>query len=53
MQIHRATWERYFLVNYGWSWEAVALDLDTHFAAARIIYDRSGGWSPWPVCGLR
>ncbi len=53
MQIHRATWERFFLANYGWTWEAVALDLATHFAAARVIYDRSGSWQPWPVCGLR
>lgn len=22
-------------------------------AQGRRIYDRAGGWSPWPVCGLR
>ncbi len=53
MQIHRASWETFFLLNYGWTWSQLVFELDVHFAAARVIYDRSGSWSPWPICGLR
>lgn len=53
MQIARTWWESFFFNNYGWAWEQIVFDLDVHFAAARIIYDRSGSWAPWPVCGLR
>lgn len=50
-QIGKATWADWFLVNYGWTWEQVVMDPAIHVAAARIIYDRSSGWSPWPYCG--
>ena len=46
-------WERYFREKYGWSWDQVVTDVIIHVAAAREVYDRSGGWSPWPYCGLR
>ena len=49
MQINRFTWKWYFEAYYGWSWDAVVADLQTHLAAARIIYD-SSGWSAWS-CG--
>lgn len=52
-QISKVTWERWFLQQYGWTWEQVVRDPETHARALRIIYDRSSGWSPWPVCGLR
>lgn len=48
-----AGWERYFGEKYAWSWDQVVTDVVIHVAAAREIYDRSGGWSPWPWCGLR
>lgn len=47
MQINRGTWEGYFLRKYGWTWEQVVFDLGKHLQAAREIYDRAGGWSPW------
>ena len=51
LQIARAVWEPYFLQTRGWSWADVvgvgAGRLQTHFAAAREIYDRARGWSPW------
>jgi hypothetical protein len=47
MQINRVTWERFFRVNHGWTWEQVVTDIDIHLQAARIIYERSRGWSPW------
>ena len=51
LQIARAVWERYFLERYGWSWEEIVMDPVIHARAAREIYDRAGGWSPWPICG--
>lgn len=50
MQIARAVWLPYFAPL---TWPQLVQDLETHFAAARAIYDLAGGWSPWPVCGLR
>lgn len=50
MQIAREPWQSYFAKNYGWTWQQLAQDMSVHFQAARIIYDRAGGWSPWPVC---
>ena len=47
MQLNRATWEGYFWERYGWSWERVVTDLDIHFAAAREVFERGGGWFPW------
>ena len=44
-------WGEFFLANYGWTWEQVVTDPTIHVAAARVIYDRSGSWAPWPVCG--
>ena len=40
-------WEVYFAAKYGWTWDQVVRDPNTHFRAAREIYDRAGGWSPW------
>lgn len=51
MQIDAPTWAPYFADR--WDWPTVVLDLEAHFAAAREIYDRSGNWRPWPICGLR
>lgn len=51
LQIAESVWADWFLENYGWPWELVVTDPETHAHAARIIYDRSGDWSPWPVCG--
>ena len=50
-QIARSVWEPWFLANFGWTWEQVVIDPSIHVWASRIIYDRSGGWSPWPFCG--
>ena len=47
MQINRATWAEYFYEQYGWSWEQLVFDLDINLAAAREIYDRTGGWHRW------
>ena len=44
-------WAEFFAVNYGWTWEQVVTNPGIHVAAARVIYDRSGSWAPWPVCG--
>ncbi len=48
MQIGRA-WAKVFSAR--WTWDQIVNDLDVHFAAAREIYDRAGGWAPWPYCG--
>lgn len=40
-------WGPYFERTYGWTWEQVVRDLPTHFRAARIIYERAGGFGPW------
>ena len=45
-------WEEFFLVEYGWRWESIVNYPPIHVVAVRIIYDRSGDWSPWPTCGL-
>ncbi len=51
MQINKATWERFFLDNYGWPWEQVVLDDATNFEAAYIIWEQAGrSWLPW-ACG--
>lgn len=47
MQINKATWADFFEREYGWPWAQVVLDDVTNFQAARIIYDRAGGWTPW------
>lgn len=47
MQLSRDTWAPFFEARYGWSWERVVTDADTHLRAARIVYDRASGWSPW------
>jgi hypothetical protein len=47
MQINRATWETYFFNKYGWTWERVAFDLQTHLLAAREIYEKAHGWDDW------
>lgn len=52
MQLERQTWEPFFAELRGWTWEQLARDLTAHFDAARIVFDRAGGWGPWPVCGL-
>jgi len=49
MQLDRATWEVYFLER-GWTWEQVIFDQTIHFCAAWEVYQRSGGWGPWPNC---
>ena len=51
MQIARAVWADYFEREYGWPWEQVVRDDETNFAAAYVIYERAGGWGPWPWCG--
>jgi hypothetical protein len=47
MQLNRFTWEPYFEANFGWTWEQIVTNIDVHLLAARHIYDRAGGWSPW------
>lgn len=47
MQLNRSTWEPYFAAMNGWTWEQLVTDEAIHFQAARIIYDRAGGWAPW------
>ena len=51
MQIARGVWAEFFEREYGWSWEQIVTDDETNFAAAYVIYERAGGWGPWPVCG--
>jgi hypothetical protein len=46
-QINRASWEKYFLERYGWTWAQITQDPAINTAAARIIYDRTGDWSAW------
>ncbi len=45
-QISRAVWKPYF-ESRGIDWADVVQVPATHFQAAREIYDRAGGWSPW------
>ena len=41
-------WGAFFEQNYGWTWEEVVRDLDIHFRAARIVWERCGGFAgPW------
>jgi hypothetical protein len=47
MQLDRYTWAPFFLANYGWTWDQVVNDVHVHLQAARIVYDRAGGWTPW------
>ncbi|HEY7270372.1 MAG TPA: hypothetical protein VH951_11140 [Dehalococcoidia bacterium] len=47
MQISHYTWAAYFHDGFGWEWQQVVDDIHIHLAAARIIYDRAGGWSAW------
>jgi hypothetical protein len=47
MQINRATWEAHFQQKYGWTWEQIVLDLETHLQAAKDIYDQAQGWKDW------
>jgi predicted 3-demethylubiquinone-9 3-methyltransferase (glyoxalase superfamily) len=47
LQINKATWAAYFKDKYGWTWSQVVRDLETHLAAAREIYDKTGDWSLW------
>jgi len=47
MQLNRSIWEPFFLAKYGWPWELVVNDPVVHVAAAREVFDRSSGWSPW------
>ena len=47
MQLSRYTWASFFHDGFGWDWDQVVKDIHIHLAAARIIYDRSGGWSAW------
>lgn len=47
MQINKATWAKYFFEKYGWTWEQIVYDLDINLAAAREIYDSTGGWQRW------
>jgi hypothetical protein len=50
-QINRASWERFFLDRYGWTWEQITHDPVINTQAARIIYDRTGDWSAWSCKG--
>jgi hypothetical protein len=47
MQLNRFTWEPFFAGLNGWTWEQIVTDINIHLQAARIIYDRWGGWEPW------
>lgn len=47
MQLDHFTWAPYFEANYGWTWNQVVTDIHIHLQAARIVYDRAGGWEPW------
>jgi len=49
MQLDRATWEPYFSER-GWTWEQIIFDQTIHFCAAYEVYQRGGGWGPWPNC---
>ena len=51
LQIARGVWAEFFDREYGWSWEQVVRDDETNFAAAYVIWQRAGGWGPWPWCG--
>lgn len=46
-QLNRDTWEPFFAAKYGWTWAQVVTEPETHLRAAREVYDRSSGWSPW------
>lgn len=47
MQLNKLTWEPFFSANFGWDWEALVVDPHLHMRAARIVFDRGGGWTPW------
>lgn len=48
MQIHRPTWERFFLGSYGWEWEEIVFNDERNLEAAFIIWQRAGNsWTPW------
>ena len=48
LQLNRQTWANFFLDNYGWTWEQVVNDLDTHLHAAAIVWERAGQiFAPW------
>lgn len=48
LQLNRSTWEDFFWLNYGWTWDQVVNDLDIHLHAAFIVWQRAGNsWSPW------
>lgn len=48
LQINRATWERYMLRNYGWSWSDIVLDDVINRQAAYVIWLEAGrSWWPW------
>jgi hypothetical protein len=51
MQIEKSVWAPYFAQARGWTWADVigigGGGLAVHFRAAREIYDRARGWSPW------
>ena len=47
-QINKATWERFFAINYGWSWSEIVLNDQRNLEAAFVIWQRAGGsFSPW------
>ena len=43
-QLNRPTWQPFFMA-LGWGWNP--LEAEWNIAAARVVYDRAGGWSPW------
>ena len=48
LQINKATWERFFLEGYGWTWSEIVFDDQRNREAAHIIWLRAGdSWSPW------
>jgi len=46
-QLNRDVWAPFFQARFGWTWETVVKDVDVHMRAARIVYERGGGWDPW------
>lgn len=51
MQLAKKIWAPYFEARYGWSWERIVRDPETHALASREVYDRGGGWDgPWRGC---
>jgi hypothetical protein len=47
MQLDRYTWAPFFAEGYGWTWDQVVTDVQLNLQAARVVYDRARGWSPW------